>query len=318
MKANSCTPYKALSSEEMQVRMKNLHDQLRNIQKKHDRVKVQLAALVEKQGISVDGHLNTDLKTILEQEGRQAMERGDCTPFQRLFWQQQMQAASKKDARGIRWHPLMVRWCIYLRYLSQGAYETLRQSKCIALPSQRTLRDYTHHLKPCSGFSGGVDDQLRIAAKLGTCEEREKYVLLLLDEMYVKQDLVYDKSTGQLIGFTNLGELNSHLLAMEKCVTSADPGESESTQTSQSGHSSKAIEPQLASTMMVFMVKGLMTRLQFPYAHFPCRDVTADLLFDPFWEAIFRLERLGFKVFLYISIIIIHTLVHIQGNGCNL
>ena len=111
------------------------------------------------------------------------------------------------------------------------------------------------------------------------CSKVEKYVLLLLDEMHVKQDLVYDKSTGQLIGFVNLGEINSHLLALEKCIRSTDPEES----TSQSDQSSNTVESQLASTMMVFMVKGLLTRLQFPYAHFPCRDITGDLLFEPFW-----------------------------------
>ena len=46
----------------------------------------------------------------------------------------------------------MIKWCIYLRHLSQSAYETLRQSHCLQLPSQRTLRDYTHHIKPSSGY----------------------------------------------------------------------------------------------------------------------------------------------------------------------
>ncbi len=76
----------------------------------------------------------------------------------------------------------MIRWCIYLRYLSRDAYETTR---CyISLPSQRTLRDYTHHLKPGSGFP------------LDKIEKRDKCVILLLDKldkMYVKQDLVFSK-----------------------------------------------------------------------------------------------------------------------------
>lgn len=42
------------------------------------------------------------------------------------------------------------------------------------LLSQRTLG---HHLKPCSGFSAGVNAQLYSAAKLDKCEEREKYAL---------------------------------------------------------------------------------------------------------------------------------------------
>lgn len=57
----------------------------------------------------------------------------------------------------------------------------LRQSGCLHLPSQRTLWDYTHYIK---------DEMLVSAANLTTCPEREKCVLLLLDEMHIRQDLV--------------------------------------------------------------------------------------------------------------------------------
>ena len=53
---------------------------------------------------------------------------------------------------------------------------------------------------------------------------------------------------------------------------------------------------EIAKTMMVFMVRGLFTRLRFPYAQFPCRSVTGELLYDPFWEAVLRLERMELKV----------------------
>ena len=44
------------------------------------------------------------------------------------------------------------------------------------------------------------------------------------------------------------------------------------------------------------MVKGLFTSLKFPYVHFPCVDISGEMLFDPFWKAVYRLERMGFKV----------------------
>ena len=34
----------------------------------------------------------------------------------------------------------------------------------------------------------------------------------LLDEMYIKEGLVFDKSTGSLIGFFDMGELNNCFL----------------------------------------------------------------------------------------------------------
>ena len=41
-------------------------------------------------------------------------------------------------------------------------------------------------------------------------------MVLILDEMHIKEDLVYDKHTGELVGFTNLGSINQHLQAFEK------------------------------------------------------------------------------------------------------
>ena len=52
----------------------------------------------------------------------------------------------------------------------------------------------------------------------------------------------------------------------------------------------------LASTMMVLMVRGLLCKLDYPYAQFACVKVAGDLIFDPIWEAVARLERMGFCV----------------------
>ena len=42
-----------------------------------------------------------------------------------------------------------------------------------------------------------VDEQLMDIAKIRTCPEREKYVCILIDEMHIKANLVYDKHTGE-------------------------------------------------------------------------------------------------------------------------
>ena len=41
-----------------------------------------------------------------------------------------------------------------------------------------------------------IDEQLMSLAKINTCPERKKYVCILIDEMHIKADLVYDKHTG--------------------------------------------------------------------------------------------------------------------------
>ena len=56
-----------------------------------------------------------------------------------------------------------------------------------------------------------------------------KCVILLLDEMYIREDLVFD--------YTNLGDINEYLLHFEQSLSDSAPA-----------------TPKLAKTMMVFMV----------------------------------------------------------------
>jgi len=55
-------------------------------------------------------------------------------------------------------------------------------------------------------------------------------------------------------------------------------------------------EQPLVKIMLVFMVRGLNTGLQFPYAQSPCSSLTGDRLFHVFWKAVGSLERIEFKV----------------------
>ena len=103
---------------------------------------------------------------------------------------------------------------------------------------------------------------------------------MLLDEMHIRQDIVFDRHSGQIIGFANLGDNNQHLLDFEQSLATS------------STHST----PKRTKTMAVFMVHGLFSKLWFPCAQFPLADLTGDLLYDVFWEAVGRIEKCGLKV----------------------
>ena len=238
--------------------------------------------MIEEKGVVLaDDNIHQDLQEIMAENTPRVTEAFPENSFEQLFWKQQLKALQLKDARSMRWHPLMIKWCLYLRHLSGKAYETLRASGCVKLPSQRTLRDYTHCVNATTGFSTAVDQQLMQAADISKCPEWQKHVVLVIDEMYIKEDLVYDKNSGALIGFANLGEINSHLLQFQASLESSD---------------SSSSNEQLAKTMLVFMVRGLFSSLEFPYVQFPCTTISGDLLFDPRWQAVERIERCGLKV----------------------
>ena len=100
--------------------------------------------------------------------------------FARMFWQQQQEAARQHDARTMRWHPQMIRWCLHFHLKSSGAYKLLRESGIVKLPSDRTLCDYTYFVPLKAGFQEDVESQLVKDARLESLKEWEKFVVIVI------------------------------------------------------------------------------------------------------------------------------------------
>ena len=45
-------------------------------------------------------------------------------------------------------------------------------------------------------------------------EEWQKYVVVLFDEVKIKEDLVYNSNTSELIRYVNLGQFNNQLISL--------------------------------------------------------------------------------------------------------
>ena len=229
------------------------------------------------EGVEVDEVMDRDLQSIMNEESAQIQKSFSNEPFKRLFWEQQLQALHAKDRRQLRWHPMLIKWCLNLKLLSSSSYRALRSSGVLVLPSERTLRDYTHWVEAATGFSEDVDRQLIEEAKIKSIPDFQKYICLVFDEVRIKEDLVYDKHSSQIIGFVNLGNINNQLLELER---------------SQTGES----QPPVATHMLVFMVRGLFSNLEFPYVQVPTSSLAGDVLFPIVWECIKHLEACDFKV----------------------
>jgi len=96
---------------------------------------------------------------------------------------------------------MIIRFYLSLAAKSPSYYEGLRNSGDLVLPSQRRPKDYRNAIKPDRGFQKGVID----VHKEETESYFERYVVLLFDEMKVMANIVLDETTGELIGFTDLG-----------------------------------------------------------------------------------------------------------------
>ena len=75
---------------------------------------------------------------------------------------------------------------------------------------------------------------------MSNLHDYQKAVVVVMDEMHIREGLVYDKHSGALVGFTDV----NNLLANFDHSLSEEP------------HA-----PRLSKTMLVFMVRGLFTKL---------------------------------------------------------
>ena len=224
----------------------------------------------KKNCVTLDEAMQSDFKAMMKEMCERVHQDCGEGTFKRLFWDEQMKISEVKDARHVRWHPAVLKWCLHMKFLSSGAYHALRQSGIITLPSERTLRDYTHCIRAGVGFIPEVDFQLVKEANI--VSEKDKFVVLSWDEMKIKEDLIFDKHSCTLIGFTNVGDINNVLDRMEQ--PDSKP------------------RPNISTHMLLFMVRGMFSTLEYPYAHFATKGISADSLYPIVWEAVQRLVLL--------------------------
>ena len=108
--------------------------------------------------------------------------------------------------------------------------------------------------KPKTGIQAEVNNQLAREAKLDELQEWKTYVTVTCDEMKIKEGLVYDKYTGCIMGFTDLGDTNKYLNELKSSM-----------------EKSSSTNVDIATSMLVFLVRGLFVNITFPYAQYPCR-----------------------------------------------
>ena len=178
---------------------------------KHEIEKLQ--AEICKSSMKVSSELNDDFISIISNTDSTKMP-----PFMKLFWEEQ-QKYLKSSKTGIRYHPMIIRYCLALASKSSAAYDDIRYDEktgtgFVILPSRRRLRDYKNYIRPERGFNKEIIKELQ--QKVKDFSDVEKYVVLLLDEMKIQENLVWDKHTGEFIAFVNLGDLKLNYASLKE------------------------------------------------------------------------------------------------------
>ena len=258
----------------LRERCLNSRDEIRGLKRRINVLVEQIHTDCTKNGIELEDGLSTSFVKIMQDNKNAALQNFQEGSIQHLLWQQQLEAATQIDSRQMRWHPILLRWCIALHAKSPSAYKMMKNSKILTLPCENTLRDYTKFTDAGSGWNSDVIERIIMDHEVDENALKSE-VSLLFDEVKIKSGLVYCTETGKLIGFCDLGTVNNELYAYnakEKRV------------------------PELATHILAIMIRGIFSRIECVVAHYPCKGFSSDQLFVSIWEGVGLLEGYGFKV----------------------
>jgi hypothetical protein len=185
----------------------------------------------------------------------------ESTPHMKFFWEQQM-ALLQSNKMGRRYHPQIIRFALSIHSKSASAYRELRDSGALILPSERVLRDYKNYFKPKAGINQENIECIREKTKHFT--DLQRYIVLVMDEMKIQSNLVFDKVSGDLVGFVDLGDPMTNEAYVE--------------------------EESVATHALAFLVRGLCTDMKHIVSYYFTRDVTSFQILPIFWKAVAVLE----------------------------
>lgn len=262
-----------LKMEDLQKRMEKLQYENKLSKQTIRRLRQRVDIMLKTQSEQIDSELGNDFVQIMNEN------TSKMSALEKIFWEQQSKAIQKRGkSKSMLWHPAMIRLALHLRSLSPAAYDFVRGIGIISLPCQRRLFDYSQFTDVKEGISKDLQEELKKIIEEKCLDEASQYFIMLLDEMSIKSELVYNSRTGELVGYTNLTSLEEELSRLEAEVNGKDP------------------EKRLAKKVLVFMLNGAITPISFIAAVYATDDLTSYQLYARAWDVIYFAEDAGAKV----------------------
>lgn len=144
---------------------------------------------------------------------------------------------------------------------SHAAYEDLRDSGFLKLPSGGLLSDYKNFSSPRSGWQTSTLWEMKEKFDKTKIGKRGQLGGLFFDEVKIKEGLVFDPSTFELVGFVDLDDDETDLPVVGQLKeTDCNP------------------QNKLATHVLQFYFKSLFGKFEFPCAFFLTRGVSSQKL----------------------------------------
>ena len=172
----------------------------------------------------------------------------------------------------MRWHPLVIKWCLRIYFKSHGLHKDLRNSGGLKLPSGRLLSDYKNFWAPKSGWNMANLEKMKTQFKQMKPPKRAKLGGLVFKEVKIKEDLVFDSKNWELIGFTDL----------------LGDGTSD--------RNTKKASDNLATHILQVFFRSMFFNFDYTCAYFLTKETTAIQLNRIFWMGVSMLHIFGFEI----------------------
>ncbi|PIK46436.1 hypothetical protein BSL78_16683 [Apostichopus japonicus] len=187
-----------MSSGDKDKKLKLMKERCTNLTQENAILRQQVNSMFVKEALSIEKDEGEVLKEIFvgeENSFKTLLKQGSP---QELLWQQQKENLQNPPSRW-RWHPDIIKWCVALHSKSPAAYNLIRQSGFLTLPSLVTLNKHIHFTKAKVGINADIVKRVaeEINAQTGDIKQN---VTLILDEMKIKSGLAYSCSSGDLKG----------------------------------------------------------------------------------------------------------------------
>ena len=114
---------------------------------------------------------------------------------------------------------MIIRFCLTLTSKWTPAYDDIWYDEksgpgILILPSRCRLRDYKNYNRPERGFNKNIINELK--NKIKNVLDNEKFFVILMNGMKIQSNLVWDKHTGELTGYVDLGDTELNYATLEK------------------------------------------------------------------------------------------------------
>ncbi|KZS08462.1 Uncharacterized protein APZ42_027534 [Daphnia magna] len=243
--------------KEKQKYIRRLHEKINRLRKGKEKLKNQIRDLKS----TITGLTIPEL-SVIKQIKTECTE-GDAWS---CFMTDRIRNKLTKSKKGHRWSQEVIRFCIILHGRSPGAYNMLRKSGMVNLPSVKTLRSYLGISTLDVGFTDIVKKALIAKLEeLGNCYG--KNVNLALDGVAIKPDESYMKNVDKLIGHVDMADI-------------AVPKDNK----------------KLANKLLTFAINGLANPFCIVVGYFLVNKMSAEELCKLTLHIIEQVEKIGYTV----------------------